>query len=59
MRPADATPDEKGPTKPWRPLSDDHRAKISAARKRQTRPQRIGGGVASWVLDEEFDELEG
>lgn len=59
MRPADATPEEKAPAKPWRPLTDEHRAKISAARKRQVRPQRIGGVVASWVLDADFDEMRG
>lgn len=48
---------DKEPIRPWRPLTDEHRAKISAARKRQCRPQRVGGPVASWVLDEDFDEM--
>lgn len=58
-RPPSTRSNDKEPVRTWRPLSDEHRAKIAAARKRQCRPQRVGGPVASWVLDEDFDEMEG
>ena len=40
-----------------RSFAGERGAKISAAHKRRTRPQRVGGPVASWVLDEDFDEM--
>lgn len=57
-RPPSTPSNDKEPVRPWRPLTDEHRAKIAAARRRQVRPQRIGGHVASWVLDPDFDEWE-
>ena len=55
-RPPSTRSNDKEPVRPWRPLTDEHRAKLSAARRRRLRPQRIGTtGVPG--VDSDFDEL--
>lgn len=41
-----------------RSFAGERGAKISAAHKRRTRPQRVGVSGLPWVLDEDFDDLE-